>query len=70
MGTLGLASVLVAAWVIPAALVGGLYYGLAGIGHAMRGERNSKETTALISDVLIAALLLAIVVVAVFQRQF
>jgi hypothetical protein len=57
IGTLGLASLAFPSWVVPAALVGGLYYGLAGIGHAMRGERNAKEQVALVSDLWIFALL-------------
>jgi hypothetical protein len=57
MGALGLASLAVAAWLTPASLVGFLYYGLAGIGHVARHERNALENTALISDLLIAALL-------------
>lgn len=65
MGALGVASLIWPAWTIPAALVGGLYYGLAGLGHAMRGERNQKENIALVSDVLIALLLLALVVAGV-----
>jgi hypothetical protein len=69
MGALALASLLVPAWVIPAALVGGLYYGLAGLGHALRSARNAKENAALISDVLIAILLLALVAAAIVQRQ-
>lgn len=64
MGTLGLASLFLPGWIIPAALVGGLYYGLAGCGHALRRERNAKETAALISDVFMAILLLALVVAA------
>jgi hypothetical protein len=39
--------------VVPAAIVGGLYYGLAGIGHVMRGERKIKEQIALVSDLAI-----------------
>jgi len=45
------------AHVVPAALVGGLYYGLAGIGHTMRGARNAKEQVALVSDILIFVVL-------------
>ncbi len=66
MGTLGLASLAVPQWVVPAALAGGLYYGLAGVGHMMRGERNAKEQVALISDLLIFALLAVFVVSRMF----
>lgn len=61
MGTLGLASLAVPAWLVPAALVGGLYYGLAGLGHAINAERNAKEQFALISDLLIFLALAAFV---------
>jgi hypothetical protein len=57
MGAIALASLAVPAWLTPAALIGFLYYGLAGIGHVARQERNAVENTALISDLLIAALL-------------
>lgn len=59
MGTLGLCTLVKPEWLLPAALVGGLYYGLAGAGHAMRGERNAKEQLALITDVAAFALLAA-----------
>ena len=61
-GTLGLASLAVPAWVAPAAIVGGLFYGLAAAGHALRGKRNFKEQTALISDIF-AFVILAVFVV-------
>lgn len=65
-GTLGLASLAVAAWIVPAAVVGGLFYGLAAAGHVFRSGRNFVEQTALISDVF------AFVVLAVFvvSRSF
>jgi hypothetical protein len=53
MGALGLASLIKHEWVVPAAIAGGLYYGLAGIGHAMRENRNAKEQVALVSDIAI-----------------
>lgn len=59
-GTLGLASLAVPGWIVPAAIVGGLYYGLAAAGHVFRSGRNFIEQTALISDVF------AFVVLAVF----
>jgi hypothetical protein len=57
MGTLGLLSLAHASWVVPAAIVGGLYCGLAGLGHLVREGRNFKEQTALVSDLLIFLLL-------------
>jgi hypothetical protein len=59
MGTLGLCTLVKPEWQLPAALVGGLYYGLAGAGHAMRGERNAKEQLALVTDLAAFALLAA-----------
>jgi hypothetical protein len=62
MGTIGLVSHFAHSWVVPAAVAGGLYYGLAGLGHVMRSERNANEQVALVSDLLIAALLAVFVV--------
>lgn len=61
MGTLGILSLVMPSWTVPAALVGGLYYLLAGWGHMARKERNSLEQTALITDFLAGGLLLAFV---------
>jgi len=36
VGTLGLLTLAKPKWLIPAAIVGGLYYGLAGLGHLLR----------------------------------
>jgi hypothetical protein len=60
MGVLGLASVIETGWIVPAAIVGGLCYGLAGIGHLLRRKRSFHEQIALISD------LFALVVLGVF----
>ncbi len=61
MGTLGILSLFNPAWIVPAALVGGLFFLFAGLGHAVRKERNAHEQLAMISDLLVAALLLAFV---------
>jgi fatty acid desaturase len=50
MGLLGICSVFRAGWIVPAAIVGGLYYGLAGVGHIFQNRKNAKEYTAMISD--------------------
>jgi uncharacterized membrane protein len=57
MGVLALASAANGALIVPSALVGGLYYGLAGVGHLVRQNRNAIEQIALVSDLLIFALL-------------
>jgi hypothetical protein len=43
--------------VIPAAIVGGLYYGLAGLGHLPQKNKNAKEYTAMVSDWFAAVVL-------------
>jgi len=58
MGLLAIGTILEPSWTIPAATVGGLYYGLAGAGHIAHKSRNAKENVAMISDVLIFLLLL------------
>ena len=40
-------------WTAPAAIVGGLFYGLAGIKHLTKGDRNATENVAMSSDLLI-----------------
>jgi hypothetical protein len=62
MGALGVASLAQSAWLVPAAIVGGLYYGLAGVGHMLRSDRNFNEQTALASDLLIFVVLAVFVV--------
>jgi hypothetical protein len=63
MGTLGLVSLWLPAVTWAAALVGGLYYGLAGALHVGRGEKTFNERFAMVSDLLIFLLLAAYVVV-------
>lgn len=61
MGALGLLSLTVPAWTVPAALVGGLYYLLAGLGHVTNTHRNAHEQAAMITDIIVSVLLLAFV---------
>lgn len=56
-GTLGVFSLFVPAWIPAAALAGGLFYGLAGVRHAMKAERNQTESIAMISDLFIFVIL-------------
>jgi hypothetical protein len=62
IGTLGLWSLFVPEFLLPAAIAGGLFYGLAAIGHAFRTDRTAREQVALISDLLMFALLAGFVV--------
>lgn len=59
IGTLGVLSLFQAGWIPAAALAGGLFYALAGIRHLLKNARNSTETIAMVSDLLIAAVLAA-----------
>jgi len=58
MGLLGICSIFRSGWLIPAAIVGGLYYGLAGAGHIFHPGKNAKEYTAMISDWFVFLVLL------------
>ncbi|MGH6865384.1 MAG: DUF6790 family protein [Methyloceanibacter sp.] len=61
IGALGLLSLAVPHWALPAAIVGGLFYGLAGLGHLLKGDRNLKEQVALASDLVMFLVLAAFV---------
>jgi hypothetical protein len=58
MGSVGVASLFAPSWVTPAAMLGAIYYGLAGISHCFHKVRNKLENVALVSD-LFAAVVLA-----------
>ena len=53
IGVLGALSLIHWEWVVPAAIAGGLFYGLAGIKHVLKGDRNTTETIAMVSDLFI-----------------
>jgi hypothetical protein len=61
MGLLGVVSLFRAGWIVPAALVGGLYYGLAGSGHVFKKTKNSKEYAAMASDLFVFVVLIVFV---------
>lgn len=56
-GLLGLLSLAFPAFLVPAAVGGGLFYFLAGVKHALRPEKNRTETIAMVSDLAMAAVL-------------
>jgi len=57
IGLIGALSLIFKDWVIPAAVAGGLFYGLAGIKHLVKGDRNAIENIAMISDLFIFVVL-------------
>jgi len=62
MGTLGICCLSRPGWILPVAVAGGLYYGLAGLMHVFRKDKNAMEQTAMISDAFAFLVLLAVVV--------
>lgn len=60
-GLLGLLSLWHQDWRIPAGIVGGLYFGLAGLMHVTQPRKNAKERTAMISDLFACLVLLGFV---------
>ena len=62
MGILGLLSILNSDWVLPAAIVGGLFIGLAGIRHVLSKEKNLLENSAMVSNLFLFGVLLGYVI--------
>jgi hypothetical protein len=57
MGMAGVASLIVTSWRTAAAFTGGLYFGLAGVMHLIKGASTRLERIALISDLFIFGVL-------------
>jgi hypothetical protein len=53
IGLLGVLALARTEWIVPAAITGGLFYGLAGGKHLIKGQRNRTETIAMVSDLWI-----------------
>ncbi|MGO9931985.1 MAG: DUF6790 family protein [Steroidobacteraceae bacterium] len=58
IGSVGLGSLFAPSWLLPAALAGAIFYGLAGINHALHRPRNKLQNVAMVSN-LFAGLVLA-----------
>jgi hypothetical protein len=63
-GTAGLLSLAVPTFVLPVAVSAGIFYGVAGVRHAMESHRSTNETIAMVSDLFVFAVLGACVVAA------
>ncbi|WLT37980.1 hypothetical protein NON20_20570 [Synechocystis sp. B12] len=57
IASVALGSIFVNAWVLEAALAGGIFYLLAGINHILQPERNAKENYAMATDLFLGLLL-------------
>jgi hypothetical protein len=60
IGSAGIGTLIFASWTLPLALIGAIFYGLAGINHMTHKPRNKLQNTAMISDLFAAAILLCI----------
>jgi hypothetical protein len=60
IGSAGLCSMILVGWTLPLAVIGAIFYGLAGINHMMHKQRNKLQNAAMTSDFFAAAILLAI----------
>ena len=58
MGVLGVLSVAVSGLTRPAAIVSGLFFGIAGVAHVLRKETNLAENVAAVSDLFLFVVLL------------
>jgi len=65
IGVLGILTILNSDWIVPAAIVGSLFYGLAGIRHIFKADRNFLENAALVSDLTVFVLLAGFLIQAI-----
>ena len=69
MGLLGCLSLLQPTWILPSAIVGGVFYALAGGVHLPNKDKDFNEVVATVSDLLIAIILLGYVAWVIFAPQ-
>jgi hypothetical protein len=62
IGFLGMATLYQTAWLVPAAIVSGLFYVFAGGKHVLNRDRNRKEDIAMISDLVLFVVLAVFVI--------
>jgi hypothetical protein len=63
-GLLGICSLGISSWVLPATVLGCVFYGLAGINHIFR-KKNAMEWIALVSDLYAAVLFLCFAILSI-----
>jgi hypothetical protein len=58
IGTIAILGLFVPSWRLAAALMGGIFYGLAGCSHVFQSHRNRLENAAMVSDLFVAIVLI------------
>jgi uncharacterized protein DUF6790 len=67
IGILGVCAIFNRNWVLAASIVGGLYFGLAGVQHAVHSGRNRLQTIAMVSDLWLFLVLAACLIAEVLR---
>jgi hypothetical protein len=57
MGLIALLTIVFPSWLVPAAIAGGLYLGLAGLKHVANAGKNRTETIAMVTDLIMFAII-------------
>lgn len=60
IGSAGLASIVLAGWTLPLAVIGAIFYGLAGTNHILHKQRNVLQSAAMTSDLFATVMLVTI----------
>jgi len=58
IGCIGTGTLMYLGWLLPAAIAGAVFYGLAGVNHFLHKARGKNENVAMVSDVLVAVVLI------------
>lgn len=69
IGAIGVASLMAPSWVLPAAILGVLFYGMAGINHLPHKMRNPMENVAMVSDLFVAIVLMISIAATMVLRR-
>jgi hypothetical protein len=65
IGAVGVSSVFMPAWVLPGAVTGFVFFGLAGLNHSIHKARTRLQNVAMVSDLVMAAVLLMVTLAAI-----
>ena len=68
IGLIGVLSLWLPSWRLAGALAGGVFYGLAGVMHALQDHRNRLENVAMVSDLGACAVLLGACLLVLMQQ--